>query len=235
MKESILKIKDIVIDERIYPREKLSDLTIRDYCNAMSQGDSFPPIYVAFFQKRHILIDGRHRIEAKRFLGEQYIQARIQNNFPDMQSIFLASIRANQKHGKPLTEQDKWKVALGLKRFRIETVDISKLTRISVKRLDRVFLGKMRRLTVGEIKDKVRVKEYPAVITEKMRKKEDIELVDKKEMKRLEEENRTEWQIAELTDIHNYLKNEKFDIYNDELVKWVRNIKKIIHKKFPKA
>lgn len=225
MQTSILKISEIKINEKIYPREKLNKGIVHEYVRDMKKGDKFPPIYAALFNKKYYLVDGRHRLEAKEILGEKHIEAEVKTNFPDMSDIFLASVRANIRHGLRLTERDRLKIAYQLKDMKYDVADISKLIGISVRKLDTQIQYQLSQLV---FKQKMKDKEYPEKLTFKERPNVQIEsIVDEKEVIATMEENREELQIIYLKEIYNYLKGQKFSVKNQKIKKLLNKIRKV--------
>lgn len=132
--ERLIKIKDIEIPENLYPRNSINAMAIEEYAEAMKRGVKFPPIVVAqkeFDQnKKFILIDGRHRIEAVEMNGGDHIQAQVYKGLSD-KDIYLMSIDLNSKHGIRLTRNDKlMKVIPRLEKMKVDVVKISQLTGI---------------------------------------------------------------------------------------------------------
>lgn len=231
MRKSILKIKEIVIEDKLYPRVKVSDRIIRDYVKDMKKGDVFPVLYVGLFKGKNYLIDGRHRLEAYRSLGEKYVQCEIKTNFTSFDDMFLAAFRANAGHGFRFNKSDKMKVAHILGEMKYNVGDISKLTGIKVKNIESAIKGKVTHIL---IRDKLRTGDTPEIIREKMPEKEKIKLVDDKEIKKLEEANKEEFQLYQLNEIYSYFKEEEFVIDNKKIEDLLRKIKKTLHKKYPK-
>ena len=64
-----MKISEIVWDPAIYPRAKWNTNTIKSYADAMLAGANFPPIIVE--QDTMRLLDGKHRLEARKLIVEQ--------------------------------------------------------------------------------------------------------------------------------------------------------------------
>jgi len=140
MREQILKISDVYIDDKIYPRESFSQMVVNQYKKDMKFGSVFPNIWVAKFKGKYYLVDGLHRIRSKEQLGEEFIKADIQENLKTKLDIYLASIRANLRHGKTLSHKDRIKVAKQLKNMKVDIDSISKLLHIGGKDLEKVGL-----------------------------------------------------------------------------------------------
>ena len=279
MKKSILKIKEIVIEEKLYPRVKPNDRIINAYVKDMKKGDSFPSLFIGLFKGKNYLIDGRHRLEAYKILGEKYVNCEIKPNFTDFDDMFLAAFRANMAHGIRLNKNDKLRVANILTNMQYDVGDISKLTGITMKKIESAVKGKIRHVL---IKDKIRSGEFPEIIKEKIQGIESIKLIDDeevqrieksirenvpeikeetklfdnkeitrleksikekipetkivkdREIKKIEEANKEEFQLYQLNEIYNYIKSEDFDLQNIKMENLLKRIKKLLHKRFPK-
>lgn len=63
----------LVIDESIYPREKIDQLTVKSYVRALRAGAQFPPLVVIWRDGKWIVIDGGHRLNGlRKYLTEDY-------------------------------------------------------------------------------------------------------------------------------------------------------------------
>lgn len=230
MKKSILKTSDIVFTEKLYPRVKVNDSTIKRYVKDMNRGDVFPPLYIGLFKGKHYLIDGNHRLEAYKILGEQYIQCEVKTNFTEFNDMFLAAYRANEKHGYRMNDRDRMKVAKILGDMSYDIGDINKITGISSKKIESAIKGRISHVL---IKDKVKSGEFPKIITEKIPEKEQLKIIDDKEIKKIEEGNQEEFELYQLEEIYNYLNEEKF-LDDKKITGWLRKIKAMLHKRYPK-
>lgn len=79
MKEELVKIVDLVFDSELYPRMKVAWFTAYSYAQAMRSGKEFPPIIVGVLKGKRYVVDGWHRVEARKLLKEEYIQGMVQN------------------------------------------------------------------------------------------------------------------------------------------------------------
>src|SRR3954452_5775355 len=71
-----IKLADIVIDEALQPRVAVNWDVTRDYGKLMREGAQFPPIRVYRIDGVLKLSDGRHRVEARKFIRADDILAR---------------------------------------------------------------------------------------------------------------------------------------------------------------
>lgn len=115
-----LRLKQIVTDPDVQPRERLSDAAIMEYGEAMLAGDEFPPVTVfcehrqqgAQSGRRYWLADGFLRLEAAKAIGSEKIAAEI--GAGGKRAAVLHSCGANARHGFRPTNRDKRRAVLKL-------------------------------------------------------------------------------------------------------------------------
>jgi len=132
----LLKISELKFDNEIYPRNEVNWLTAYSYSQAMRAGESFPPIRVGLFKGQKYVVDGWHRVEAKRLLKEEYIEA-IVKRYLDFKDMFVDAIKFNISHGRPLSVQEKVRLIHKLEEFKFEPVEISKIVKIPLDQIER--------------------------------------------------------------------------------------------------
>ncbi len=231
MRTSIVEIKEIILDEKLYPRVKSNERIITSYIKDMKKGDVFPSLFIGLFKGKKYLIDGRHRLEAYKALGEKYVNCEVKTNFPDFDDMFLASFRSNMAHGIRLNKKDKMRVAHILENMHYDVGDISKLTGITVKKIESAIKGRIHHVL---IKDKIKSGQLPEIIKEKVPGAEHIKLIKDSQIKKIESENKEEFQIYQLKEIYEYLKVQDFDLSHKEIESLISKIKRTLHKRFPK-
>jgi len=102
-----VKLVDIIIDDKIHPRDSIDQDVVGDYADRMREGAVFPEILVFQDDKKYHLADGRHRFEAARKRGLKSINAEVRKG--DKRAAILASVAANNKHGLQRSNADKRK------------------------------------------------------------------------------------------------------------------------------
>ena len=215
MREEILQTTDVVIEEKLYPRDKVNETSVKEYKQAMLKGDKFPAIHVALFKKKYYLVDGRHRLEAHQACGDKYVSCVVQKNLTTLDEIYLASVRANMKHGTRLSKSDKIKIAFTLKDMKYDIESIAKVTG-----LDEQFVGDkiILKPRIGKIKNIISTHNrkttksgsgivLPTSFREEPKTTEPINLVDEDTEKEIE----ANYQVERLDDIYQYLTNTKFE------------------------
>ena len=145
----VIRIDTINFDEKLYPRTKWDWFTVNDYKNSMKTGAVFPPIEVALFKKKFYLIDGRHRIEARKQLKDEYISAIVHKNLNQKQ-IFVKAIQSNIIHGRPLSFQDKMMVVDKLQKLSFSMKDIVRLVNIPADKITKFSIERVTNTISGE-------------------------------------------------------------------------------------
>ncbi|MGO9535082.1 MAG: hypothetical protein ACLP2X_11530 [Syntrophobacteraceae bacterium] len=93
-------IKDIVRDEKVQPRFKMDQATVRRYAKAYKAGVDMPPIQLAQVGNVKILFDGWHRVAALERNGEAMVKATVIK--AKRKELPWLAAQANVAHGKPL-------------------------------------------------------------------------------------------------------------------------------------
>lgn len=98
-----ISIKEIDV-ERFNSRDV--DLThVKAIEEAMTEEVFFPRILVAHTDNRYVLIDGRHRLEALKRLGQSSVDVELLSH-TSVEELIVAAIEGN-RHGKPLSTGEK--------------------------------------------------------------------------------------------------------------------------------
>jgi len=135
MKNEILKISELIFDKDLYPRMKTGFLTVYQYAQAMKAGSVFPPILVGLFENKKYVIDGWHRVEAKKMLGEQYVQANMKR-YDDWKDMFVDAVKANASHGRQLSVQEKTRIIHKMFELGFEPKKISEIVHVPIGKLE---------------------------------------------------------------------------------------------------
>ena len=135
MKTKLLKITDLTCDLKLYPRIKLGWLTAYQYSQAMRSGSEFPPIAVGSFEDKLYVVDGRHRIEARKLLKEDYVQGTVKP-YSSFKEMFVDAVKLNAVHGRPLSVQEKVRIVDMLKEYGIEMEAITEIVKIPIDKIE---------------------------------------------------------------------------------------------------
>jgi len=107
----LIKISDLVLEEKFYPRMKADWLTAHQYAEAMRAGAKFPPIDVCNWKGKWIVVDGWHRVQAHKNIKEDYIQANILD-IKNAKDIYLEAVKRNSHHGRQFSVQERVNICL---------------------------------------------------------------------------------------------------------------------------
>jgi hypothetical protein len=128
-----VKIDAIRIDGGTQCRLVIDQPTVYSYLEAMKEGDVFPLLETVFDGSTHWLTDGFHRYHAYKLLGIKEIEITYKPG--TLQDAQVEALKANSKHGKPLTNEDKRnkvEMALTIEGFEKKTnYEIAKICQVS--------------------------------------------------------------------------------------------------------
>ena len=109
-----IKIDAIRIDGGTQCRLVIDQPTVYSYLESMKEGDEFPLMDTVFDGSTYWLTDGFHRYHAFKLLGIKEIEVKYKPG--TLQDAQIEALKANSKHGKPLSNEDKRnKVEMALK------------------------------------------------------------------------------------------------------------------------
>jgi len=101
-----MKIKNIRVDESLYPRSSIDGQTVTRLLDVLRCDRALPPITVE--AKTHRLVDGRHRLQAmRRFAGEDADIEVVEEKYATELTMFRRAIELNREHGLPLAPFDR--------------------------------------------------------------------------------------------------------------------------------
>lgn len=146
METKILKIKQIKLDDKLYPRFKWNYFTKAKYYNALKSGAVFPPIIVAKLGFKYILVDGQHRLEAYKDVGETHIECEVLTGLTREQ-IFEEAVKRNVIHGRQFSTQEVVRIVATLKNFGYNKIKISQLVCIPAKQLKQFVADRITGIT----------------------------------------------------------------------------------------
>jgi len=143
----LLKITEVKIDDKLYPRIHTDWVTEAKYVNAMNSGAVFPPIIVAKMDDgRKLLIDGNHRIQAAKGCKETHIQAVVRTGLSEA-DVFKEAVIANANHGKPFTTQEIVQITVTMQNFDMSLAEISEIIRIPVDKIEPFVAKRITRIS----------------------------------------------------------------------------------------
>ena len=214
MKEQILKTKQVIFDEEVYPRNKFNWLVAHNYANAMQSGSVFPPIIVASYERKFILVDGKHRLEAHKNNKEEHISAEVLKGL-NYDEIYVEAVKRNTEHGYQLSPQEKRKIVVRLQDLHYEPAQISEITKVPMEKLER-FVGQT---LINSLTGKVVVKaplKHLAGTTVQF----DVE--------NMQEPLNTRSQLEMINNLIILIENNVIDVSNVEIVKRLEVLKSLL-------
>ena len=144
-----MNVNSITIDKELYPRDNWNFQTAYGYSQAMLAGAKFPSIVVAMANGKYYLVDGAHRIEAKKILKQTEIEAEVVFGW-SRQRIFEEALKRNITHGKALTVHEKRVAALKLRNWKYPLKAISELVQVPADKLDNFVAQRLVNAITGE-------------------------------------------------------------------------------------
>lgn len=134
----LLNIGELEFDESIYPRIVRDWLTAYQYSQKMKAGVIFPPIEVGRYDEKQYVLDGMHRIDAKKLLKEKYIEARIKK-YDNKNDMFVDAVKYNTSHGRQLSVQETARIIYKLgEEMKFELEQIKDIIGMPVKGIKRM-------------------------------------------------------------------------------------------------
>lgn len=121
MTEKIL-LESIRLDGGTQPRQELDESLVQLYKEQLLDGAEFPGVELYFDGKFYWLADGFHRFHAHKKAGYKDILSSVSKG--TKRDAFIASLKANSKHGKPRTQEERRYVI----QLAIEDIELGELS-----------------------------------------------------------------------------------------------------------
>jgi hypothetical protein len=136
-----VKLQKIRLDGGTQPRKEIDEPLVQHYTEILLEGkDKFPPIELWFDGKDYWPSDGFHRFHSHKRAGFLDIEAAI--NLGTKRDAFTACLKANSKHGKPRTpDERRYVVQMALEDIEYSNATdhtIAELCDVSVQTVGRV-------------------------------------------------------------------------------------------------
>lgn len=142
-------ISKLIMDKEFYPRNGVSTMTVYKYSQSLKAGAQFPPIIVTPKDDKYLVIDGWHRTHAYKENNKLKIKAEIRKGMSEKE-IFIQSVKANIGHGRSLTGQEKVKAIDRFKKYGIDPIQISEITRIPIDDMEKFVGSRMTHIASGK-------------------------------------------------------------------------------------
>jgi hypothetical protein len=122
-----IKLQKIRLDGGTQPRKEIDEPLVQHYTEILLEGkDKFPPIDLWFDGKSYWPSDGFHRFHAHKRAGFLDIEATV--NQGTKRDAFLACLKANGKHGKPRTPEERRYVV----QMALEDIELGEKTDVEI-------------------------------------------------------------------------------------------------------
>ena len=122
-----IKLQKIRLDGGTQPRKEIDEPLVQHYTEVLLEGkDHFPPIDLWFDGKSYWPSDGFHRFHAHKRAGFLDIEAVV--NQGTKRDAFLACLKANGKHGKPRTPEERRYVV----QMALEDIELGEKTDVEI-------------------------------------------------------------------------------------------------------
>jgi hypothetical protein len=141
-KKMKVKLQSIRLDGGTQPRKEIDEPLVQHYTEVLLEGkDKFPPIDLWFDGKSYWPSDGFHRFHAHKRAGFTEIEANV--NQGTKRDAFLACLKANGKHGKPRTPDERRYVV----QLALEDIELGEKTDIEI-----ALICDVSSMTVGRVR-----------------------------------------------------------------------------------
>tara|TARA_R110000868_G_scaffold89545_3_gene249231 strand:+ start:2160 stop:2990 length:831 start_codon:yes stop_codon:yes gene_type:complete len=166
-----IKLDKIRLDGGTQPRKEIDEPLVQHYTEILLEGkDKFPPIDLWFDGKSYWPSDGFHRFHAHKRAGFKDIEASV--NQGTKRDAFLACLRANGKHGKPRTPDERRYVV----QMALEDIELGDKTDVEIAAIcdvSSMTVGRVRKALGLEKAVRVDKKGRKVNVTNMGRKKEE--------------------------------------------------------------
>ena len=137
-----VKLQKIRLDGGTQPRKEIDEPLVQHYTEVLLEGkDKFPPIDLWFDGKSYWPSDGFHRFHAHKRAGFLEIEATV--NQGTKRDAFLACLKANGKHGKPRTPDERRHVV----QMALEDIELGEKTDVEI-----ALICDVSSMTVGRVR-----------------------------------------------------------------------------------
>ena len=135
-------LNKIRLDGGTQPRKEIDEPLVQHYTEVLLEGkDQFPPIDLWFDGKSYWPSDGFHRFHAHKRAGFLDIESIV--NQGTKRDAFLACLKANGKHGKPRTPEERRYVV----QMALEDIELGEKTDVEI-----ALICDVSSMTVGRVR-----------------------------------------------------------------------------------
>jgi len=131
------KIADLVFDWNLYPRKEVDHKNVvKNYARALKAGCVFPPVKVALFHGKKIIVDGVHRISSRKLLNIDYVDCVVLP-FDSEAELFAEAVRLNSTHGKSFSVEELNANIKRLQKYNFDVKEIMALAHVPASEIYR--------------------------------------------------------------------------------------------------
>ena len=150
---TVEKIEDLIMDWRLYPRKGVDCTVVDNYAKAMLAGSTFPYVKVGVLNGKKMIIDGVHRINARKQLKIEYADCLV-SKLNSEAVLFAESVRWNSGHGKNFTRDELNANIRRLKKYNFNASEIQNIVHIPASEITREFTRPITSVTLPSGKRK---------------------------------------------------------------------------------
>jgi len=141
------KISDLVFDWSLYPRKEVDHrVVVENYARALKASCVFPTVKVGLFQGKKIIVDGVHRVSARKLNGIEYVDCS-EMPFDSEAELFAEAVRLNSTHGKSFSEVELKANIRRLQKYKFSVKDIQAITSVPASEIYRESAAPIATLT----------------------------------------------------------------------------------------
>lgn len=137
-----IKITRLVLDDNIYPRDRLNSYHVDELVEALKAGVQVPPIVADTSTLK--VVDGWHRIEAyRKFLGDKASINTELKQYASEAEMFQDAIRLNASHGQSLSRMDQAHCLAKAMVFKLEQAVVATLLNLTQERAEELVSNRL--------------------------------------------------------------------------------------------
>jgi len=141
------KIADLIFDWSLYPRMEVDHKNVvENYARALEAGCVFPTVKVGLLVGKKIIVDGVHRVSARKLKGIDYVECA-ELPFDSEAELFAEAVRLNSSHGKSFSKEELEANIKRLQKYKFDVKDIVALTHVPASEIYRESAAPITSLT----------------------------------------------------------------------------------------
>lgn len=222
-----IEIDKIVFDEDLYPRQNFSWRISYAYSQSMKAGAEFPLITLAVLDRKLVLVDGKHRLEANKLLKNKIVKAEVYTGW-DRKKIFEESVKRNISHGRSLSPFDKRRIALKLRNMNIDKKDISRIIQVPFEKLDFFVEQRLVNTLTGQVIVKTGLKHLAKPKEDFVEGESEEEPLSRETIETTQEYLYITSQVTLLSNLISLLEGNLLDLENKKIQELLNRVKELL-------